>query len=111
MSPRKLLLDENIPHKTRELLAQHEVFTVAYMGWAGIKNGDLLDAAEREGFEVLVTSDQGFPHQQNLQGRKIAIVVLGNQQWPVLRAHVQAVVDAVNTALPGSYVLVDMPAK
>ncbi len=59
----------------------------------------------------LLPTDKDFIHQQNLQGRKIAIVVLGNQQWPVLRVYVRAVVDAVNTALPGSYVLVEIPAK
>jgi hypothetical protein len=76
-----------------------------------LSNGNLLNAAEAAGFEVLVTTDKNFIHQQNLQGRKIATVVLGNQQWPVLRVHVRAVVDAVNTALPGSYVLVEIPAE
>jgi hypothetical protein len=42
------------------LLADYEIFTVAYLGWTGIRNGDLLDAAERAGFDVLITSDQGF---------------------------------------------------
>ena len=69
------------------------------------------DAAEAAGFDILVTTDKNFTHQQNLQGRKIAIVVLGNQQWPVLRVHVGAVVDAVNAALPASYVLVEIPSK
>jgi hypothetical protein len=71
----------------------------------------LLNAAEAAGFEILLTTDKNFIHQQNLQGRKIAIVVLGNQQWPMLRLHVQAIVNAVNTALPGSYALVEIPAK
>lgn len=74
-----------------------------------MSNGNLLNAAEAAGFEILVTTDKNFIHQQNLQGRKIAIVVLGNQQWPMLRAHVRTVVDAVNSALPGSYVLVEIP--
>jgi len=74
-----------------------------------LSNGNLLNAAEAAGFEILVTTDKNFIHQQNLQGRKIAIVVLGNQQWPMLRAHVRTVVDAVNSALPGSYVLVEIP--
>jgi hypothetical protein len=48
-------------------------------------------------------------YQQNLAGRKIAIVVLGQQQWPKLRPHVQRVVEAVNAATPGSYAEVDIP--
>jgi len=83
----------------------------AELGWSTLSNGNLLNAAEAAGFEILITTDKNFTHQQNLQGRKIAIVVLGNQQWPVLRVHVQAVADAVNAALPGSYVLVEIPSK
>ncbi|HET9285892.1 MAG TPA: hypothetical protein VFR24_28400 [Candidatus Angelobacter sp.] len=71
--------------------------------------GKLLDAAETSGFELLVTTDKNFPHQQNLQARKIAIVVIGNAQWPALKAHVQLVVDAINAAKPGSYTLVEAP--
>ncbi|MGH9634098.1 MAG: hypothetical protein ACRD72_04615 [Candidatus Angelobacter sp.] len=71
----------------------------------------MLNTAEAAGFEILVTTDKNFTHQQSLQDRKIAIVVLGNQQWPVLRVHVRAVVEAVNTARPGSYVVVEIAAK
>jgi Domain of unknown function (DUF5615) len=53
----RVLLDENIPHGVRKLLPEHDVFTVAYMEWAGIKNGELLKAAEDDGFDVLITSD------------------------------------------------------
>jgi hypothetical protein len=53
----KLLLDENIPHKLRAHLGRHETITVAYMGWGGLKNGELLKAAEDAGFEVFVTGD------------------------------------------------------
>jgi hypothetical protein len=51
-----------------------------------------------------------MPYQQNLARRKIAVVILGRQQWPQLRPHVQRVVEAVNTAAPGSYVEVDIPS-
>lgn len=53
----KVLLDENLDHALRPLLGEHEVVTAAYMGWAGLKNGELLRAAERGGIEVLVTGD------------------------------------------------------
>jgi hypothetical protein len=49
-------------------------------------------------------------HQQNLTGRKIAVVILGRQQWPQVRSHVQLVVAAVNAVAPGSYVEVDIPS-
>jgi hypothetical protein len=59
----------------------------------------------------LLTTDKNVCHQQNLAGRKIAIVVLGRQQWPQLRSHVQRVIRAVNSATPGSYVEVEIPLE
>ncbi len=60
---------------------------------------------------MLVTTDQNIRYQQNLVGRKIAIIVLGKQQWPELRPHVQLVVAAVNSATPGAYVEVEIPER
>ena len=68
----KVLLDENLPHSLREHLLQYETFTAAYMGWAGLKNGELLDVAEA--FDVLVTGDRSLQDKQNLSGWKIALV-------------------------------------
>jgi hypothetical protein len=71
----------------------------------------LLTVAEDAGFDLLLTTDKNMRYQQNLSGRKIAIVVLGKQQWPQLRLHIQRVVEAVNGATPGSYVEVDLPEE
>ena len=81
------------------------------MGWDRLSNGELLTAAEQAGFELLLTTDKNIHYQQNLAGRKIAIVVLGTSQWPVLRLHVQRVAAAVNTVTPGSYTEVDIPSS
>jgi hypothetical protein len=70
----------------------------------------LLDAAETAGFELLVTTDKNFSHQQNLQSRRIAIVVIGNAQWPTLKPHIQRLVDAINAAKPETYTVVEIPA-
>ena len=64
----RVLLDENLDHALRGLLAPHEVLTVAYMGWSGLKNGELLRAAEQSGFDVLLTGDQTLHQEQNLAG-------------------------------------------
>ena len=71
----------------------------------------MLTAAEDAGFDILLTTDKNMRYRQNLAGRKIAIVVLGRQQWPQLRPHVQRVVEAVNAATPGSYAEVEIPFK
>ncbi len=72
--PKRVLLDENLPQKLRLLLGHHEAMTTAYRGWAGISNGELVTMAEKARFDVLVTADQGLNYQQNLKGRKLALV-------------------------------------
>jgi hypothetical protein len=72
----KVLLDENLDHRLRTQLLPHEVFTVSYQGWGGLRNGALLSAAEAAGFQVFVTGDQSLPSEQNLGGRLLAVVVL-----------------------------------
>ena len=62
----KVLLDENLDHGLRKLLGEHEVVTVTYMGWTGLKNGELLRIAEDNGIEVLLTGDQTLTYEQNL---------------------------------------------
>jgi len=80
-------------------------------GWEMLVNGALLHAAEAAGFELLLTADKNLRYQQNLTGRRIAIVVLGNAQWPVLRRYVERVVVAVDGATPGSLTEVEIPFR
>jgi hypothetical protein len=72
----KLLLDECVPRKFRNLLPGHDGRTVPEEGLAGKKNGELVALAEKSGFEVFLTLDRGLGYQQNLQGRAIAIVLV-----------------------------------
>ncbi|MDR3772889.1 MAG: hypothetical protein P4L26_06050 [Terracidiphilus sp.] len=58
---------------------------------------------------MLLTTDKNMRYQQNLAGRRIAVLVLGQQQWNLLRPHVQLAADAVNAAVPGSYSEVEIP--
>ena len=99
----KILFDQATPVPIRPYLKGHLVRTVAQQGWDRLCNGDLLNAAEAGAFDLLLTTDRNMGYQQNLTGRKIAIVVLDRQQWPELRPHIQLVVDAVNGVMPGSY--------
>lgn len=99
----RVLFDQGVPVPLRESLSQHEISTAYERGWSTLKNGDLLDAAEREGFEVFVTTDKNLKYQQNLGGRHIAIVVLSSTSWPRIEYKISAVVRAVGAASPGSY--------
>ena len=98
----RVLLDENLPRKLKGSL-DAEATTVPERGWGGIKNGDLLQRAEAE-FDLFITSDQNIRYQQNLAGRKIAIVVLtGTTKWSRVRLHHEHIAAVVNAATPGSY--------
>ena len=71
----------------------------------------MLKQAETAGFEVFVTADKNLSYQQNLTGRKIAIVVLGQGRWTLIKPHVAQVIAAVNAATPGSFAEVDIPYR
>ena len=102
----KVLLDENLPHPLRLHLPGHEVVTVAYAGWAGTQNGELLNLAESAGFDVLLTGDKNLSYQQDLRSRRIAIVVLTDQRWPIVRQHLHEIRSAVEQAKVGSFAIV-----
>jgi hypothetical protein len=104
-----VLFDQGTPVPIRPFLIGHMVETAAQRGWDKLKNGELLEVAEEAGFEVLVTPDKNIRYQQDLALRRIALVVLGNPQWPVLSRYVERVVIAENAAHPGSYTVVDIP--
>jgi len=99
----KVLLDENLDHALRKLLGSHEIVTVAYMGWAGLKNGELLRAAEDSGIDILLTGDQTMHTEQNLVGRRLAIVALSAIQLPIIRDSLSEIIAAFDRALPGTY--------
>ena len=106
----RVLFDQGVPVPIRPHLAGHEVRTAAEEGWDTLKNGELLNAAEAAGFEIFLTTDKSIRYQQNLSERKIAVLVLGEQQWPKLSPHVRLVVEAVNAATPGCYREVNLTA-
>ena len=98
----RIIFDQATPVPIRPYLECHTVRTAAQQGWDKLSNGELLTAAEEAGFDLLLTTGKNMRYQQNLAGRKIAIVVLGQQQWPQLRPHIQRVIEAVNAATPGN---------
>lgn len=104
----KVLLDENLPHRLRNVLAAHEVFTVRYQGWSGLKNGELLGTAERSGFEVFLTGDQTISYEQNLAGRQIAVIVLTAIEWHIISHDFPAIQAAIDAAAPGSHRIVEV---
>ena len=92
----KILFDVNTPAPLACSLRGHQVSIADKLGWERLENGALLDAAEKAGFDVLVTCDQNLRHQQNFTDRKLAVVILSTNHWPTLRpvaAKIATVVD------------------
>lgn len=105
---RRLLLDENAPVGLKVILTKYDVETASDMGWAGISNGRLLDAAEAAGFAIMVTADRSIRSQQNMTGRKIALVALTTNHWLTIKANPTAVVAACDRAGEGTYTTVTL---
>ena len=105
----RVLFDQGTPVPLRDSLSQHEVVTAYARGWSQFKNGELLDAAEKAAMEVLITTDLNLKHQQNLKSRRIGIVALSTPSWPRIQRAIADVIRAVDAAVPGSYVEVDIP--
>lgn len=105
----RILFDQGTPAPLRRFLVGHEVVTAYERGWASFKNGALLEAAEKSGFSVFVTTDANLKYQQNLDARCIAIVVMSTTSWPRIRSCVGEVVRVVEAAVPGSYAEVRVP--
>jgi hypothetical protein len=106
-----ILLDNGAPRGLARFLTGHSVEEARARGWEELSNGELIDIAEQSGFEVMVTTDKNIRYQQNLKSRKIALVVLKNSQWPMVKLVVEKIVAAINAAEPGSYVEVAVPFK
>jgi hypothetical protein len=105
-----ILFDHGAPRGVARALQGHIVITAKARGWDRLANGTLLKVAEQAGVDLLFTTDRGIRYQQNLTGRKIAIVVLaGTTKWSRVRRHLRRIASVVNDATPGSFAEVDIP--
>lgn len=99
----RILLDQGTPAPLRAALGGHEVITAYEHGWSTMENGALLTAAEQGGFDLIVSTDQNIRYQQNLVGRRLAILVLPTTSWPRIRRHLDEITAAVRTMGAGTY--------
>jgi hypothetical protein len=105
----RVLFDQGTPVPLRNLLGNNQVETAFERGWHTLTNGQLLAAAERDGFEILLTTDKNLRHQQNPVGRSIAIIVLSSTSWPRIQKAVAEISHAIETATPGSVRELEIP--
>jgi hypothetical protein len=99
----KILFDQGTPAPLRRGLKNHTVATAYELGWTEFDNGRLIAAAESE-FDVLITTDKNLRYQQNLDLRRLAILVLPTTKWPELRIHESRIVAAIEALRPGQLV-------
>ena len=104
----KILFDANTPAPLARFLRGHEVVRSDELGWQGLENGALLDAAENAGFDLLLTCDQNVRYQQNFSSRKLSLVVLSSNHWPTLRRVAARIASTVDFVQTGQIVRVDV---
>ena len=98
----RIVFDQGTPAPLRNALSGHSVATAFELGWSSLANGDFLRAAEAR-FDLLITTDQNLRSQQNLVGRRLAILVLPTTSWPEIRRHEAEIVAAASAINPGEY--------
>ena len=98
----RILFDQGTPVPLRRHLSGHTVSTAYEMGWSDLANGVLLAKAESQ-FDLMMTTDQNLRYQQNLKGRKLAILVLPTTSWPEIQKHTSDVASAVSGLKSGGY--------
>jgi len=96
----KVLLDEMLPIGVRQLLPEYQVMTAAYVGLAGVSNGEMISRAISDGFDVIVSLDRGIPHQQNLDRYAVGFVLIPHNDIERIRAYAEALSEAVATISP-----------
>ena len=105
-----VLFDHGTPKGLARALSEHTVHTAQSRGWDTLSNGELLNAAEEARFDLLLTTDRRIRYQQNLNVRRIALVVLtGSTKWSLVQHHTDRIAAAVASATPGSYAEVEIP--
>lgn len=105
-----VLFDHGTPKGLARALSGHTIHTAQSKGWDTLNNGELLNAAEEAGFDLLLTTDRRIRYQQNLRVRQIALVVLtGSTKWSRVRQHADRIAAAVAAVTPGSYSEVEIP--
>ena len=105
----KILFDQGTPVPLRRHLPEHTIDTAYELGWSALTNGDLISAAEQEGYDLLITTDQNLRYQQNLVGRHLAILVLLSTSWPRIQRNLDTVQDAIDACGAGAYQEVVIP--
>jgi hypothetical protein len=98
----RILFDQGTPAPLRRYLVGHTIKSAYEMGWSELDNGQLLAMAETE-FDAFVTTDQNLRYQQNVAGRRLAVLILPTMSWPQIQKHIAEVTAAIGALSPGDF--------
>jgi len=104
----KILFDQGTPVPLRKLLPDHSIITAYERGWQTLENGDLIAAADADGFDIIITTDQNLKYQQNLTDRGISILVLSSTSWPRIRENATSICEALDKIAPDSFLEINI---
>lgn len=107
----KVLLDVCTPVQVRQALLGHEIHTAVKMGWGQLENGELLRVAESAGFDLFIVCDKNLRTQQNLAGRRLAILELWTNHRPTLEQHFALIRQNAERMQPGEYRALSGPGR
>lgn len=102
----KILLDHSAPMNLARCLTGHEVWHTTQLGWGELVNGELLKAAEGDGFQLIITADKNIPQQQQLDRCKLALLELSTNNWPLMKGYISDIVQAVEQIKPCQFLKV-----
>src|ERR1700693_2605843 len=109
---KRVLLDESVPRHLAAPIEAAGFSATAYpSSWKQIKNGELLELAERHGFDILITSDKNMYSQQNWRGRNLSIIVLPTNLRRRVMERAADVVDTIKTIEPRQYVVIELSGR
>lgn len=104
----KILIDESLPRHVKHMLAHYKADTVQELGWSGIQNGELIAKAEPE-YAVFLTADKNLRYQQNMAGRKLALIILPTNRLSIVKKLADEIERALQHIGAGQYVELEMP--
>ncbi len=99
----KIIIDECVPSIVKRGLPERNIVSVQDMGWAGVKNGELLKLVIAE-FDVFITSDKSLRHQQNLAALELAVVLLLSNQVPVVEGLLPLIDESLKNIEPKDFI-------
>lgn len=104
----KILFDQGTPVPLRDHLKDCDIDTAYELGWSQLKNGELLEVAEENQYDLLITTDRNLKYQQNLDDRRIAVLVLMSTSWPRIQQCIEKIREALASTSSSQYTEVEI---